>query len=39
MSRAPFSTAHHVANPVVSGVLPAKRAGMTKGKKTYKLAT
>jgi hypothetical protein len=39
MSRAPFGKAHHVPNPVVADVSPIKRAGMAKGKKTYKLAT
>ena len=39
MRRTPFSTAQHVPNPVAGGVLPAKRAGMVKGKNTYKLAT
>jgi hypothetical protein len=41
MRRAPFGTAQHVPNPVVAGVLPAKRASMVKGKNTYayKLAT
>jgi hypothetical protein len=37
MSRAPFAKAHDVPNPVVARVLPVRRLGLQKGKKTYKL--
>jgi hypothetical protein len=37
MSRAPFTKVHDVPNPVAARVLPLRRLGLQKGKKTYKL--
>ena len=37
MSRAPFTKVHDVPNPVAARVLPLRRLGLQKGKRTYKL--